>query len=99
MVARRVLPFLARIVLFATRLLITAVLPVLVYPFRCGPDFQCLDVLASVFRNIMEHPEEAKFRKVRRSNGKFKVGAGVLSAPRLFSRVLEEIPLLRPVVK
>ncbi|CAN0047645.1 unnamed protein product, partial [Ectocarpus sp. 8 AP-2014] len=33
---------------------------------------QCLDVLAAVFRNIMEHPEEAKFRKVRRSNGKFK---------------------------
>lgn len=42
---------------------------------------QCLDVLAAVFRNIMEQPEEAKFRKVRRSNGKFKVGVYVIHHP------------------
>ncbi|CAN0267946.1 unnamed protein product [Ectocarpus fasciculatus] len=40
---------------------------------------QCLDVLAAVFRNIMEHPEEAKFRKVRRSNGKFKASVGAVA--------------------
>ena len=34
---------------------------------------QCLEVLAGLLRNIMENPEEAKFRRVRRSNGKFKV--------------------------
>eukprot|EP00752_Nemacystus_decipiens_P005702 g5160.t1 len=39
---------------------------------------QCLDVLASIFRNIMEHPEEEKFRKVRRSNGKFKASVGAV---------------------
>ncbi|CAM9264285.1 unnamed protein product [Ectocarpus sp. 13 AM-2016] len=37
---------------------------------------QCFDVLAAAFRNIMEHPEEAKFRKIRRSNGKFKASVG-----------------------
>ncbi|CBJ49209.1 conserved unknown protein [Ectocarpus siliculosus] len=40
---------------------------------------QCLDVLAAVLRNIMEHPEEAKFRKVRRSNGKFKASVGAVA--------------------
>ena len=30
-------------------------------------------MLAGLLRNIMENPKEAKFRRVRRSNGKFKV--------------------------
>lgn len=46
---------------------------------------QCLDVLAAVFRNIMEHPDEAKFRKVRRSNGKFKVSRGSITNAMAFA--------------
>lgn len=37
---------------------------------------ECTETLISVFRNLMEHPGEPKYRSIRRSNRKFKVKMG-----------------------
>lgn len=61
----------------------------------------CTDTLIAVFRNIMEHPDEEKFRRIRRSNGKLKVSLHVkgifLIAKLDEGRILNGVPVEHPI--